>query len=136
MADFDKNIGINWLTEKERLIQITVNIFLFATIIDFISIVFKPIRDYHFAHFPNLHFIGVLLLFAITVKRIFQAYDEGKDVHMDMSRDWRERKGMLTAYDIVGPGPDYSHKRCNIVFFIISLISICLIIAELIKNFW
>lgn len=56
-----------------------MNLFLGITVLAFLLIIIKPIRRYHFDYFPNFHFIGVVLLFILTIARIAHAKNEGKD---------------------------------------------------------
>lgn len=135
MARFDEITGSNWLTKKEEKIEKSTTIFIIISIIDFFSMIFFTSRDYHFKNFPNFHLIGITLLFVITIIRINQAYKEGRDPYMDASRAWRERKGMTDAYDYIGPGPDYSNRIFNIIYFIGVIISFGLIILEISKYF-
>ena len=135
MARYDEMTESNWLTKKEKRIVKSTTFFVIFCFIDFVLLIFRPIRNYHFDNFPNMHFIGIILLFAIVIIRITQAYKEGKDPYMEASREWRQRKDMLGSYDFVGPGPDFSNKKYNIAYYIGVVISICLIINEMIKNF-
>ena len=130
MARYDTVTGSNWLTKKEKLIRKSVNFFFVFCLIDFVLLFFKPIRNYHFSNFPNLHFVGIVLLFLMVIIRILQAQKEGTDPYMEASRAWRERKGMLESYDYMGPGPDYSNKIYNLIYYIVVLISFGLIILE------
>lgn len=134
MARYDEITQSNWLTKREKLIRKSTNIILAICLIDMTSLLFSPIRKYHFNNFPNFHLIGVSLLFIIVLIRIFQARNEGKDPSMEASREWRERKDMLGPYDFVGPGPDYSNKKYNSIYYIGVIISFCLMIIEVIKN--
>ena len=109
-----------------------MNFFLFISILDFLSILIKPIREYHFNDFPNFHIVGITLLFTTTIIRIYEAKNEGKDDYMESSREWRIRKDMLGPYDYFGPGPDYSNKIDNIFYFKCIILSIGLILAEVI----
>jgi len=136
MARYDEITERNWLTRKEKLIQKSVNFFLGITVLDFLLIIIKPIRRYHFDNFPNFHFIGLILIFIITIARIAQAKNEGKEPYMESSREWRARKDMLGAYDFVGPGPDYSKKLYNIIYYIVVFFGMGLIIIEVVKTFW
>ena len=135
MARYDEITESNWLTKKEILIQKTLNFFLVFTLLDFFSIIFRPIRHYHFNNFPNFHLIGIVLLFILTVKRIIQGSTAGRNPYMDASVEWRDRKGMIGAYDYIGPGPDYSNKKHNIIYFVGVLIGLGLIITEAINHF-
>ena len=134
MARYDEMTERNWLTKKEILIQKTLNFFLGITLLDFFSIVFRPIRHYHFNNFPNFHLIGIVLIFVITVNRIMDGKTAGKNPYMEASFEWRYRKDMLGAYDYIGPGPDYSNKKHNIIFFVGVLIGLGLIITEAINH--
>ena len=136
MAHYDKMMERNYLTKNEKKIKFTVNLFLALTLVDFLTIVIKPIRNYHFENFPNMHLIGVVLLFIIVVVRIYQANNEGKDPYMESSKVWRERKDMLGPYDCIGPGSDYSNKKHNIIYFSGVLLSLGLIIAKIIVVFF
>ena len=72
MARYDEITESNWLTKKEILIQKTLNFFLVFTLLDFFSIVFRPIRHYHFNHFPNFHLMGIILLFILTENQLYK----------------------------------------------------------------
>jgi hypothetical protein len=135
MARYDEMTESNWLTKKEKLIQKSTTIFVFICLIDFILLIFRPVRYYHFDNFPNMHFIGIILLFTMVLIRILQAEKEGKDPYMEASLEWRKRKDMLGPYDFVGPGSDYSNKTHNIVYYLGVFVSICLIIIEMINYF-
>jgi len=69
-----------------------VNFFLGITVLDSLLIIIKPIRRYHFAYFPNFHFIGVVLIYILTIDRIAQAKNEGMDPYMESSREWEHEK--------------------------------------------
>lgn len=109
-----------------------MNFFLGITVLDFLIII-NPIRRYHFDYFQNFHFIGVVLIFILTIARIAQAKNEGKDPYMESSREWRARKGML-GYDFEGSGPDYSGKAYNIIYYIGVFFGMGLIIIEVVKK--
>lgn len=135
MAHYDEITETNWLTKKEKVILKSTVFFIIFCVVDFFLLIFKAVRNYHFDNFPNLHFIGIILLFIIVVFRISQAYEEGKDPYMEASMEWRERKGMVSAYDYGGAGPDFSNKKYNILYYIGVLTSICLMTIEIFKNF-
>ena len=42
--------------------------------------------------FSEFHFIGVVLIFILTIARIAQAKNEGKDPYMESSREWEHEK--------------------------------------------
>lgn len=134
MARYDKYTERNILTKNEKLIQKSVNFLLIISISDFISIFIRPIRNYHFNNFPNFYLVGISLIFLSTLVRTFQAKNEGKDDYMETSREWRERKDMLGPYDFYGPGPDYSNKIYNILYFIGVSLGTGLVILNLCKN--
>ena len=69
-----------------------MNFFLGIRVLDFLLTIIKPIRRYHFDYFPNFHFIGVVLLFILTIARIAQAKNEAKDPYMESSREWEHEK--------------------------------------------
>jgi hypothetical protein len=118
MVKSNKYFSKNRLNKIEKLIQKSANIFLIISILDFLLIFIKPIRNYHFTDFPNNHLIGVTLLFVVSSFRIFQAKNQGIDPYMEASREWRNRKDMLNEYDFFGPNPDYSNKIYNLIYFI------------------
>lgn len=134
MARYDEISETNWLTKKEKRIQ-KANLFvLFFALADLFLLLFRPVRRYHFQDFPNYHFIGICLLLLMAIIRLWQAYEEGKDPYMEASRAWRAQHDMLGAYDFEGPGPDYSNKWHNVLFFTGSLAGFGLIGWELVKR--
>lgn len=118
---------------KEELVKRTTQLFLGIALIDFALLIFKPIRDHHFDNFPNMHFIGITLLFLMVVARIYLAYKAGEDPHMESSRAWRARKDMLDPYDFMGPEPDYSNTMLNLIYFIGVIVSFVLIVLQMIE---
>ena len=86
MARYDEITESNWLTKKEKQIQKSVNSLLAFCLIDFVLLVFRPVRVYHFSDFPNMHLIGVVLLFIMVWVRISQAEKEGRNPYMEGSR--------------------------------------------------
>jgi len=94
----------------------------------------KPYNKISLRLFPDFHFIGVILIFILTIARIAQAKNEAKDPYMESSREWRARKGMLGAYDFEESGPDYSGKAYNIIYYIGVFFGIGLIIIEVVKK--
>lgn len=119
---------------KEELIKRTAQLFLSIALIDFALLIFKPIRDHHFDNFPNMHFIGVTLLFVVVVARMYLAYKAGEDPYMESSRAWRARKDLLEPSDFMGPEPDYSNRLLNLIYFIGVIVSFVLIVLRLIEQ--
>lgn len=135
MPRYDPISESNVLSKKEKRIQKSTNFFLIIGLIDLVLLIFKPIRAYHFVNFPNTHFIGVVLLFVIVFFRINQAMNEGKNPEMEASRAWRPGHDMMGAYDFIGPGPDYSNKKYNIMYYVGVIISFGLMLISLFKTF-
>lgn len=135
MARYDERTERNWMTKKEKLIRNSTNYLLIATLLDLLSLVLKPVRDYHFENFPNLHFIGILLLFVNVIIRKVQASNEGKDPLMEASREWRSKHDMLGYYDFVGPGSDFSNRKYNLLYYVGVIVSLGLITMEIFRRY-
>ena len=60
-----------------------------------------------------LKIIGVILLFIMSIVRIQQAKNEGKDSYMEGSREWRDRKDMLSSYDFFGEASHPFYKNLS-----------------------
>ena len=132
MTISNRYYGKKRFRKSEKIIQKSSTIFLIISILDFLLILIKPIRNYHIMDFPNNHLIGVTLLFVVSIIRIFQAKNQGKDPYMEASREWRKRKDMLNEYDFFGPRADYSNKMYNLLFFIGVSVGTGLVIFNLI----
>lgn len=76
----------NWLKKKEKIIKKSTLLFIGISLIEFVLIFIKPIRNYHFDDFSDMHFIGIILLFLFVISRIILADRDGKDPYMEVSR--------------------------------------------------
>jgi hypothetical protein len=128
MAHYDSFGGFNRLTRAEIINRITVRTIFWLSLVDLLSWLFHSSRVFHFKTAPSAISVAALLSFLISAIRMNKAMSYGRNPYMEGSYSWRSGKDMLDAYDLLGPGPDYSCQKHNRLYFgSIGLISAYLI---------